>query len=85
MVCQEKPTFIFLCETLAIKSKMKWVQVKLGYQGLFVVEPVGRSGGLALLWKEKDQVELLDFSQNHIDVNIVTEQGVSWRLTGLYG
>lgn len=64
---------------------MKWVQVKLGYQGLFVVEPVGRSGGLALLWKEKDQVELLDFSQNHIDVNIVTEQGVSWRLTGLYG
>lgn len=85
VVRQEKPTFIFLCETLAGKSKMEWVLVKLGYQGLFVVEPVGRSGGLALLWKEQDQVELLGFSQNHIDVNIITEQEVSWRLTGLYG
>ncbi|KAK1378358.1 Endo/exonuclease/phosphatase domain-containing protein [Heracleum sosnowskyi] len=69
----------------AKKSKMEWVHLKLGYQGMFVVDPIGRSGGLALLWKESEQVELLGFSQNHIDVKINMENGTSWRLTGLYG
>ncbi|XP_074356478.1 uncharacterized protein LOC141696197 [Apium graveolens] len=64
---------------------MEWVQLKLGYQGMFVVDSVGRSGGIALLWKEQDQVELLGFSQNHIDVKVIMEQGEQWRLTGLYG
>lgn len=76
---------IFLCETIAKKSKMEWIQFKLGYQGMFVVEPLGRSGGLTLLWKEKDEVELLGFSRNHIDVKVRMEQGSLWRLTGLYG
>lgn len=49
VVRQEKPMLFFLCETLAKKSKMEWVQLKLGYQGMFVVDSVGRSGGIALL------------------------------------
>lgn len=52
---------------------------------MFVVDPIGRSEGLALLWKESEHVELLGFSQNHIDVRINMENGTSWRLTGLYG
>ncbi|XP_074342489.1 uncharacterized protein LOC141680061 [Apium graveolens] len=64
---------------------MEWVQLKLGYQGMFVVDSVGRSGGLAMLWQEKDQVELMGFSQSHIDVRVNMEHGTPWRLTGLYG
>ncbi|XP_074373815.1 uncharacterized protein LOC141714180 [Apium graveolens] len=64
---------------------MKWVQLKIGYQGMFVVDSIGRSGGLTLFWKENDQVELLGFSQNHIDVKVKMENGEAWRLTGLYG
>lgn len=85
VVRQEKPIFIFLCETIVRKSKMEWIQSKLGYKGLFVVEPQGRSGGLALLWKERDQEELLGFSQNHIDVKVHIEDMKEWRLTGMYG
>lgn len=85
LVRTEKPMIIFLCEMLARKSKIEWVQLRLDYQGFFVVEPVGRSGGLALLWKESEQVELLDFSQNHVDVIIIMENGDLWHLTGLYG
>lgn len=84
IVCQEKLMIIFLCETIARQSKMEWVRLKLGYQGMFVVEPVGRSGGLALLWQDKNQVKLMGFSQNHIDVRVNMDQGISWRLTGLY-
>ncbi|KAK1373805.1 hypothetical protein POM88_029998 [Heracleum sosnowskyi] len=57
VVRQEKPMVIFLCEKLARKSKMEWVQMRLGFQGMFVVDCIGRSGGLALLWQENDQVE----------------------------
>lgn len=85
MVRQEKPTFIFLCETMAGKGKMEWVRIQLGFEGLFVVEAQGRSGGLALLWKESDQVNITGFSQNHIDAEVILEGMSAWRLTGLYG
>ncbi|KAK1397478.1 hypothetical protein POM88_007341 [Heracleum sosnowskyi] len=32
-----------------------------------------------------DQVELLGFSQNHIDVKVTMGEDDPWRLTGLYG
>ncbi|XP_074359807.1 uncharacterized protein LOC141699903 [Apium graveolens] len=64
---------------------MEWVQMKLGYPGMFVVYCVGRSGGVAILWQESDLVEVLGYSQNHIDVKINMENGSSWRLTGLHG
>ncbi|KAK1398276.1 hypothetical protein POM88_008139 [Heracleum sosnowskyi] len=59
VVRQEKPGVVFLCETLAKKSKMEWVQLKIGYQGMFVVDPIGRSGGLTMFWKDNDKVEVL--------------------------
>ncbi|XP_017256280.1 uncharacterized protein LOC108225836 [Daucus carota subsp. sativus] len=52
---------------------------------MIVVEPQGRSGGLALLWKESDQVKLSSLSQNHIDVELTTQDSQTWRLTGFHG
>ncbi|KAL8093146.1 hypothetical protein AgCh_035147 [Apium graveolens] len=54
----------------ARKSKMEWVQMKLGYQGMSVVDCVGRSGGLAILWQESDQVE----DAGLIDIELVEHQ-----------
>lgn len=70
MVRQERPSFIFLCETMDNKGKMKSVRRSLGFDGLFVVDPQGRSGGLALIWRDKDQVHLRSSSRNHIDVEV---------------
>ncbi|KAL8146037.1 hypothetical protein AgCh_003972 [Apium graveolens] len=66
-------------------DKLEWNQVQLGYEGLFVVDPVRRRNGLALFWKEKDQENLLGFSQSHIDVEVMVEGMQKWRLTGVYG
>ncbi|XP_074342276.1 uncharacterized protein LOC141679766 [Apium graveolens] len=85
IVRQEQPYLVFLCETIAVKSKLEYVQNKLGYEGLFVVDPVGRSGGIALLWKEKEQVDILGFSQHHIDARVKGDNTIEWRLTGVYG
>lgn len=54
IVRQEHPDVIFLYETMEAKSKLEYVQSKLNFEGLFVVDLVGRSEGIALLWKEKD-------------------------------
>jgi hypothetical protein len=51
-----------------------------------VVDPVGRSGGLALLWMDTVNIEIFNFSQHHI--NVVVHEGddnFRWKLTGLYG
>lgn len=85
MVHQVKPTFVFLCETISRKEKMEWIRRTLGFEGKLVVKHQGRSGGLALLWREANQVSLLRFSQNHIDVETSVSGMDPWRLTGIYG
>lgn len=40
----------------------------LGFEGAFFVDVQGRSGGLALLWRNKEEVQMLSYSKNHIDV-----------------
>ncbi|XP_060972610.1 uncharacterized protein LOC133038464 [Cannabis sativa] len=85
IVTQKKPKFIFLCETKCGKSRIDWVGRLLGFDCIFVVDPQGLSGGLAMLWKDGNEGSLLGFSHNHIDMRIVMEDGVLWRLIGLYG
>lgn len=85
LINQENPTFIFLSETLCRKDKMNWIRSKLGFEGMILVEPRGKSGGLALLRREKDQAELCSMSANHIDAVVSVEGLGTWRLTGMYG
>lgn len=82
---QERPTFVFLCETISSRQKMEWFRTSIGFEGLLTVEPQRRSGGLALLWHEADQASLLSFSTNHIDVETKVNNMRPWRLTGFYG
>lgn len=70
VIRQQRPSFVFLCETLSSKKKMEWVRTRLKWQGMIVVEAQGRSGGLTLLWRDPDHVKLLSISQNHIDVEV---------------
>ena len=50
-----------------------------------MVEPRGRSGGLAMLWKEDVNGNVGSYCQNHINLVISTEGKTTWRLTGFYG
>lgn len=42
-------------------------------------------GGLALMWKQVDSINIVSSSQNYIDAEINVESVVLWRLTGFYG
>ena len=44
---------------------MEVVRIKLGFAKAFVVDSVGRSGGLALIWKDEGEVEIQNYSRRH--------------------
>jgi hypothetical protein len=57
-------------ETKCKQHKPEGMQIKLGFDRLFVVDLVGRSGGLALLWKESEGLEIQNFTCRHINAVI---------------
>ncbi|XP_074337471.1 uncharacterized protein LOC141674665 [Apium graveolens] len=52
---------------------------------MVTVEATGHSGGVALLWRNKDDVVLKSLNKNHIDAVIKLQGGLEYRLTGIYG
>lgn len=86
LVKDKKPAILFLMETKCSKNKMETVRIRMGFEGLFVVEAKGHSGGLALLWKESGLVDIQNYTRMHINVVVNPVDGSgSWRLTGFYG
>ena len=57
----------------------------MGFDGLEVIDCVGRSGGLALLWDSNVQVTVLGKDRNFIDVVVILAGFGSWRVTDFYG
>lgn len=49
LVKSRKPDFIFLSETLVTNKEIATLSVKVGLANFFVVDKVGRAGGLAIL------------------------------------
>jgi hypothetical protein len=86
MVKERRPNFVFLMETMCSKQYMDRIKLRLGFDNLFVVDPVGRSGGLALLWYKEDNLEIFNYSRRHINV-VVKDMGGQpiWKMTGFYG
>ncbi|KAK1376020.1 hypothetical protein POM88_032213 [Heracleum sosnowskyi] len=52
---------------------------------MMTVESQGHSGGIALLWRHKDEVFLRTYSKNHIDAEVRMKDNNPFRLTGIYG
>lgn len=45
----------------------------------------GRSGGLAILWRQLFDCAVLSYSLNFINVVVSTARGPNWRFIGFYG
>ena len=79
------PTVFCVLETQIHKARVESLKGTLGFDNSFAVSSSGRSGGLGIFWNNKTRVEILPYSQYHIDA-IVTEYGKEpWRLTCVYG
>lgn len=47
---------MFLCETLCKYDSVEKVKNSLGFEGTIFVDVQGRSGGIVLLWRNKEEV-----------------------------
>ena len=79
------PDILFLSETLAHGNKIEELRYLLGYDSCFHVDRTGRGGGLALFWRTAFNCQLIDFSNNHITVEVTDTSLGTWRITGYYG
>ena len=53
---------------------------------MFVVDSVGKSRGMILIWRDNFIVEIHNFSRRHINATIrINGNGVMWKFTGFYG
>ncbi|CAM8887236.1 unnamed protein product [Rhodiola kirilowii] len=77
------PRLVGRMETKAGKVRMERVQKEIGFRNGFIVESRGRSGGLALWWREGDDVTIRSYSEFHIDA--VFDGATPFRFTLFYG
>ena len=68
VVKEKDPLLVFLFETKVGVGRIKGIQNKLNFTQGMVVPSDGRSGGLALIWKEGTEVCLKSCLHSHTDV-----------------
>ena len=78
------PDLLFLMETKQKKSYVEHLKTSLGYDECVTVDPIGLSGGLAVMWKSSYVVEVLSCDNRIIDLKI-TLGSMKFFLTCVYG
>ena len=61
LVKSQRPEVLFLMETKLNAEQVEWIRVKTGFRNVFTVPCHGRSGRLALLWREGVHLEIFFF------------------------
>ncbi|CAM8951540.1 unnamed protein product [Rhodiola kirilowii] len=77
------PQVVCLLETKKMAKDLEGLKYRLGFQSVFGVNCRGRSGGIALLWKDSVVVEIRNYSFWHIDA--VVKEKTEFRLSVFYG
>lgn len=81
LVCSHKADILCLVETLVDANKIKELRVYLRFFGAFAVNCSGHSSGLAILWRNHDDVSVTKYATTFIDVEIKSGGVSVWRLT----
>ncbi|XP_059441456.1 uncharacterized protein LOC132173838 [Corylus avellana] len=73
-------------ETKLQAPRLECLKAQLGFGSVFVVDCVGRSGGLGLLCSLEIDVTIQNYSRRHINAVVrVGTLGQPWKFTGFYG
>ncbi|CAM8982799.1 unnamed protein product [Rhodiola kirilowii] len=78
-----RPSILGLIETKKAAGDWDRLRVRLGFKGCLAVDSRGRSGGLALLWTDDVELELISQSKHHIEVKV--KGVVEFDFTLFYG
>lgn len=78
------PEMLFLMETKKSRNKMVDLHEWVGYDMVVIVEPVGYSGGLTLMWKKKVDVDIMYNDKNLIGCHVKLSN-LSFYVSFIYG
>lgn len=85
IIGQKKPNIVFLCETLCKKEKVEAVKRAIGFECCFVVDCIGHSDGVAMLWRYQEEASLLSYDISHVDMELNLGGHPKFRFTGSNG
>lgn len=85
LIQAHRPDVVILYETLVHGHKLESIRVRIKFEGFFSMDCVGHSNGIGILCKTTSQVTLLNFSQNHVNLEVVDDMYGSFRHIGFYG
>src|SRR3954469_3133547 len=75
---KHRPDVLFLSETLSKKHKLESIRVMLKFDSCLSVDVVGRSGGLAVLWRDSANCRIVNFSRNYVNMLVEDEMKGVW-------
>ena len=81
----QDPTALFLAETWVEEVRLRRLCDELKLDHCWIGPSAGKTGCLALLWKNSVKIEVVSSSPNHIDAIIGETLDDQWRFTGVYG
>ncbi|KAB1671561.1 hypothetical protein, partial [Gossypium barbadense] len=85
LIAVNNPDVIFLSETKMSANDFCRVQNNRRLQNGLAVNSEGRSGGLALMWRDGMNVSIQNFSKHHIDSKVRLDDNKTIRVTAFYG
>ena len=81
----QAPTVCFLMEARLDRDGFKQHCCELACPNKLIVKKPDSGGGLALIWKEEVQLEVINYTNNHVLAKVIEDDGFQWFLTGFYG
>jgi len=85
LVRKHSPSIFFLMETKAKDDHVKKLKSKLQLDNVHIVPQHNIGGRLALFWRNKINISILDSSPLHIDAVVNLGMDDAWRIRGFYG
>lgn len=80
------PSLVFLMETKCNTVQMDTVKRRLHFDNCFVMDSLGRNGGLALLWKQEFYVIIQSYSRWHVNALVKDiNSNLSYTAIRFYG
>ncbi|CAM8983245.1 unnamed protein product [Rhodiola kirilowii] len=83
VVKTSRPLIVGLLETKANKRRCEEVRVQVGFRYCFSVSSRGKAGGMALMWQDEIEVDIVNYSFYHID--FIVQSSTPFRATLFYG
>ena len=65
------PTVCFLMETCLDRERFDWHCRELPYKNKLIIKKPDSGGGLALIWKPKVNLDVINFTDNHVLAKVV--------------